>query len=124
MPRIIITGGPGAGKTSLLVALKDRGYSIVGDTARTIIQNRRRLGLSPRPSAAEFVQQTLRVDIENFVRHAATPGHVFYERGVLDSLCMLDVGEQRDLANEISGTQRHAPHGQNEYETGGRDDQR
>jgi predicted ATPase len=90
MPRIVITGGPGAGKTTLLLALRARGYTIVGDSPRTIIQNRRRRGSSPRPNAYELAHETLRMDIENFVRHAATPGYVFFERGVLDALCGLD----------------------------------
>jgi predicted ATPase len=30
------------------------------------------------------------MDIENFVHHAASPGPVFFERGVLDALCALD----------------------------------
>ena len=90
MSRIVITGAPGAGKTTLLLALQARGYTIVGDTARTIIQDRRRRGLSPRPDPYAFAQEALRMDIENFVRHAATPGAVFFERGVLDALCGLD----------------------------------
>ena len=89
MSRIVITGGPGAGKTTLLLALQARGYTIVGDSARAIIQERRRRGLSPRPNAYEFVHETLRMDIENFVHHAATPGHVFFDRSVLDALCGL-----------------------------------
>jgi predicted ATPase len=90
MSRIVITGGPGAGKTTLLLALRARGYPIVGDSARNIIQDRRRRGLSPRPNAYEFAHETLRMDIENFVRHAASPGHVFFDRSVLDALCGLD----------------------------------
>ena len=90
MSRIIITGGPGAGKTTLLLALQARGYTIVGDSARTIIQDRLRRHLSPRPNADEFAHETLRMDIENFVHHAATPGHVFFDRSVLDALCGLD----------------------------------
>jgi len=90
MSRIVITGGPGAGKTTLLLALQARGYTIVGDSARAIIQERRRRGLSPRPNAYEFVHETLRMDIENFVHHAAAPGHVFFDRSVLDALCGLD----------------------------------
>jgi predicted ATPase len=90
MSRIVITGGPGAGKSTLLLALQARGYTIVGDSARTIIQSRRRRGLSPRPNQYEFVYETLRMDIENFAHHAATPGHVFFERSVLDALCSLD----------------------------------
>jgi predicted ATPase len=90
MSRIVITGGPGAGKTTLLLALQARGYTIVSDSARTIIQDRRRRGLSPRPDPSAFAQKALRLDIENFVHHAASPGPVFFERGVLDALCALD----------------------------------
>jgi predicted ATPase len=90
MPRIVITGAPGGGKTTLLLALQARGYTTVGDTARAIIQHRRSRGLSPRPDPHAFAQETLRGDIENFVRHAAGPGAVFFERGVLDALCALD----------------------------------
>jgi predicted ATPase len=73
-----------------LLALRARAYTVVGDSARTIIQDRVRRGLSPRPSQTEFVQETLRMDIENFGRHTATQGHVFFERSVLDALCGLD----------------------------------
>src|SRR5215831_9074831 len=90
MSRIVITGAPGTGKTTLLLALQARGYTIVQDTARAIIQDRRRHGLSPRPEPYVFAQETLRIDIENFVAHAANQGPVFFERGVLDAVCGLD----------------------------------
>ena len=90
MSRIVITGAPGAGKTTLLLALQARGYAIVGDTARAIIKDRRRRGLSPRPDPYAFAQEALRMDIDNFVHHAASAGPVFFERGVLDALCGID----------------------------------
>jgi predicted ATPase len=90
MSRIIVTGGFGAGKTTLLLALQARGYTIVGDSARTIIQDRCRRGLSPRPNANAVTHETLRMDIANIVQHAATPGHVFIDRSVVDALCGLD----------------------------------
>jgi predicted ATPase len=93
MSRIVITGGPGAGKTTLLLALQARGYTIVGDSPRTIIQDRVRRGLRPRPDAREFAQATLQMDIENFALYAKHPGHVFFERSVLDALCSLDAVE-------------------------------
>src|ERR1700722_7315874 len=89
MSRIIITGGPGAGKTTLLLALQARGHTIVGDSPRAIIQDRRRRGLSPRPNAYEFAHQTLRMDIENFVHHATTSGYVLFDRWVRGALCQL-----------------------------------
>jgi predicted ATPase len=91
MSRIVITGAPGAGKTTLLLALQTRGYKIVGDSARTIIQDRRRRGLSPRPDPFAFAQAILRIDIENFAHHDANPGPVFFDRGVPDALCGLDL---------------------------------
>ena len=60
MSRIVITGGPGAGKTTLLLALQARGYTIVGDSARAIIQDRMSRGLSPRPDADDSQFQVLR----------------------------------------------------------------
>lgn len=90
MPRVIITGGPGAGKTTLLQALQAQGHTIVGDSARTIIQERRRRGLSPRPDAHAFTQQVLHMEIEHFTLHAANPGFVFFDRSVVDTLCSLD----------------------------------
>jgi predicted ATPase len=91
MPRIVITGAPGAGKTTLLLALQTRGYTIVGDAARTVIHDRRTRGLSPRPDPLAFAQDVLRIDIENFVHHPANPDPVFFERGVLDALCGIDL---------------------------------
>src|SRR5262249_49704768 len=78
MSRIVITGAPGAGKTTLLLTLQARGYTIVRDTARAIIQDRRRRGLSPRPEPYVFAQEMLRIDIENFVRHEASREPVFF----------------------------------------------
>lgn len=90
MSRIVITGAPGAGKTKLLLALQARGYTIVGDTARAIIQDRRKRGLSLRPDPHVFAIEMLRIDVENFLANPAGQDPVFFERGVLDSVCMLD----------------------------------
>ncbi len=105
MSRVVVTGGPGVGKTTLLLALQALGHTIVGDSPRTIIQDRRRHGLSPRPNAYEFAHETLQMDIANFELHAATQGHVFFERGVLDALCGLDAVtplSQRELRMWLS----------------------
>ena len=59
--RVIFTGGPGAGKTTLLDALAGHGYACVHDSARAIIQDRLRRGLSARPDPAEFATVTLRM---------------------------------------------------------------
>ena len=93
LAKIVITGAPGTGKTTLLQALESRGYDIVGDSPRAIIQGRIARGLTPRPEAREFARQTLQLDIENFERNAKSPGHVLFDRSVLDALCTLDLVE-------------------------------
>src|SRR5215831_1817656 len=57
MPRVVVTGGPGVGKTTLLAQLHASGYTIVSESARAIISERRRRGQSPRPEPAEFARE-------------------------------------------------------------------
>jgi predicted ATPase len=89
MKRIVITGGPGAGKSTLLNALSSRGFSVVEETARIIIQRRMAQGLSPRPTAFEFAREVLHEDIRKF-GPAAGAGCVYFDRGLVDALGMLE----------------------------------
>lgn len=88
--RVVFTGGPGAGKTTLLDELRSRGHATIGDSARAIIADRLRRNLSPRPGPREFAEEILRRDVENYTRLASAHEMVFYDRGVVDALCMLD----------------------------------
>ena len=88
--RILITGGPGAGKTAMLEELERRGYCVVPEVARTIIMNRRRDGLPSRPSPVEFALQVLQSDAEQYESsYSDISDLAFFDRGILDSLGML-----------------------------------
>jgi predicted ATPase len=87
---VIFTGGPGAGKTTLLTALAGRGYACVHDSARAIIQDRLRRGLSARPDPAEFASAILRMDIERYRQAPSEADFVFFDRAIPDALCMLN----------------------------------
>jgi predicted ATPase len=87
---IALTGGPGAGKTTVLDALRACGYECVPDTARAIIQERLRLSLSPRPSPREFADEILKRDREQYQRVTSYSGLVFFDRCVVDALGMVD----------------------------------
>jgi len=52
MPHVIVTGGPGVGKTTLLVELAAMGYATVEESARAIIAERLASGASRRPDLA------------------------------------------------------------------------
>ncbi len=89
MPRVVITGGPGVGKTMLLAELAERGYATVAESARAIISERRARGQSPRPEPVAFAQEILRRDTEKYHAHPSDSGWVFFDRGVLEALGML-----------------------------------
>lgn len=100
--RVVVTGGPGAGKTVLLDELARRGYPYAPESARVIIRERLARGLSPRPEPAEFANEILRRDIEQYrgVSAGQAPGRRevpegetrvhFFDRSILDALCILD----------------------------------
>lgn len=87
--RVAVTGGPGAGKTSLLEALKRRGYAVVSEVARAIIADRKANGLSARAAPIEFARAIVERDIDQYT--SIRSGHVlvFFDRSLLDSLGML-----------------------------------
>src|SRR5262245_17042913 len=61
MKRYILTGTPGSGKTSLLHALKSRGYSVVEEAATDVIALEHRRG-HPEPwMQADFIDKIIRL---------------------------------------------------------------
>ncbi len=90
---MILTGGPGAGKTTLLTALAGRGHAVVHDSARAVIHDRVRRGLSARPDPATFAAAILRMDVERYRQAPTAADLVFFDRAIPDALGMLhDLG--------------------------------
>ena len=88
---ILVTGGPGVGKTSLLKEIELRGFTTVGDTARALIAERKRNGLTPRPPPLEFAEEILRRDCAQYKAASQRAGLVFFDRGVPEALGMLEL---------------------------------
>ena len=88
--RFVVTGGPGGGKTTILRALEEHGYRVVPEAARSIIKERLAAGLSARPDPVSFGQEILSSDVEKYRNVASCDQAVFFDRGVLDALYMLD----------------------------------
>jgi predicted ATPase len=87
--RVILTGGPGAGKTTLLTELAAMGYVTVEESARAIISERIAAGSSRRPDLPAFAREVLRRDTEKYLGQPQTSNWIFFDRGVIDALGML-----------------------------------
>lgn len=98
--RYVLTGGPGAGKTTILNILAEHGYRIAPESARRIIKQRVREGLPPRPEPHVFAEEILLSDISQYQEIDVGEAPVFYDRGILDALYMLDASGalSRDVA--------------------------
>lgn len=82
----IFTGGPGAGKTTVLEALRARGYSYVEETGRKIIQEQKAIGGNIHHNGDRIAYRDLMLSraIADYERMSAEERPVFFDRGIPD----------------------------------------
>jgi predicted ATPase len=109
MKRYILTGTPGSGKTSILVALKNQGYAVVEEAATDIIALEQKLGNFEPWSQPDFIDNIVRLQYRRQIT-ASTDLAVlqFYDRsplctyalsrylGYLPSPCLLEELERME----------------------------
>ena len=86
--RVVISGGPGAGKTTVLGELERRGFSYVAEAARQIIQEQMCEGGDALPwgDRARYCELMLERSIASYQEHASA-ALIFFDRGIPDTLC-------------------------------------
>ena len=89
MQRVIVTGAPGVGKTTLLTELAHRGFATVAESAREVIAERLASGLSPRPDPLEFARQVYARDNWKYNACPSVSQPVFFDRSAVESLGMV-----------------------------------
>jgi len=84
----IVTGGPGSGKTSLLEALRSRGYTCTVEAGRGIIQDQVSIAgrALPWDDRSLFAELMLSWEMRSYRMIQETTGPVFFDRGVPDVL--------------------------------------
>jgi predicted ATPase len=85
---IAITGAPGAGKTSLLSVLANRGYACVPEVARQIIQEQQAAGGNALPwsDTTAYLGLMLTRSVDSYLQHQHAHRPTFFDRGLPDSL--------------------------------------
>ncbi|WP_237401488.1 AAA family ATPase [Rhodovulum sulfidophilum] len=89
----VVTGGPGAGKTSLITELARRGFHTIPESGRAIIREEMTSGGDALPWADRlaYADRMLERDLCAYSTAQALPGPVIFDRGVPDILGYLNV---------------------------------
>ena len=89
----VITGGPCTGKTTTLEALKKKGYNIVEEASRILIDEQNRTGGDLLPWKRLFDFQIKLTELQLMLESKATTGTHFLDRGVIDNLAFCEWGK-------------------------------
>lgn len=102
--RIVISGGPGAGKTALLEELHRRGYACSPEVARQVIQQQVLAGGDALPwsNREQYARLMLAGSIAAWKEDATSGQTVFFDRGVPDTLCYVHLaGLSKELERDV-----------------------
>lgn len=104
---IVLTGGPGSGKTTLIEALAKRGHAVQPEAGRAIIRDQRAIGGEGLPwkNRALFAELMLAADLRSYDEACGQGELVFFDRGLPDivgylALCGLPVPPYAGAAAE------------------------
>jgi len=108
---VAISGGPGSGKTTVLERFREHGYPVVAEAARHYTTGSDAKGHESSPPLVEFALERVKKDIAQYESVAGSGGITFFDRCLLDALCMLDrVGDlSREYRDELVGCYRFEP---------------
>jgi predicted ATPase len=89
----IVTGGPGMGKTAIIRALRELGYTTVPETGREIIRQQVAAGghALPWDDRAAFAWRMFEQSVADYETYASSPGPVFFDRGIADTIGYLEL---------------------------------
>jgi predicted ATPase len=81
--RIVISGCSGGGKSTLVDALAGRGFPVVLEPGRRIVQSG---GPMPWHDPAGFARRAVALALDDWEQSAITSGTVFFDRGLVDAI--------------------------------------
>lgn len=107
--RVIITGGPGFGKTSVIEELEKRNYPCVHEVSRTIIKEQLEINgdILPWKNLNQFSALLMERRVQQFT-DALHQGFVFFDRGIPDIIAYMNQNALEIPQNYKSLLAQHA----------------
>ncbi len=105
----LLTGGPGAGKSSVLQGLIQKGYAGVSEAARMVIQQQKEVGgnIHPFGDRRAFCELLLKHCIQDFQKAGSFEQQpVFFDRGIPDLYAYRNISEGQAWQRTIQSVQR------------------
>lgn len=84
LKKYVLTGGPGAGKTSLLLHLEILGETIIREAAEDLIRYQKAVGVAAPRLNLDFEENVLKLQLSREVNINPNLHRVFLDRGLLD----------------------------------------
>ena len=92
MKKILITGGPSTGKTSLVSELKKHGFYCFEEISRELTQRMRNQGIEQYflNNPIEFSKELFKLRFKQYEQEVESHNFIVYDRGPIDVLAYLD----------------------------------
>jgi predicted ATPase len=92
LKKLVITGGPCSGKTTIVRALAERGFKTIEEASRMLIESQLKSGgdLLPWKRLFDFNARVTELQLE--LEAGATEGIHFLDRGIIDNLAYCEWG--------------------------------
>lgn len=106
---VVLSGCSGGGKSTLLAEFERRGYAVVPEPGRRIVEDEKRgAGLAlPWVDLAAFATRAVEFASEDRRRMADKAGWVFFDRGLVDAAVALEHATGRPARNLLASFDRY-----------------
>ncbi len=88
MPRYVLTGAPGAGKTAMLRLLESGGYPVVEEAATDVIALEQARGRPAPWTSPDFIDKIVRLQRQRQLDAGPCTGAVFFDRSPVCTLAL------------------------------------
>lgn len=106
MKKYVLTGGPGTGKSSIILALKQKGEYVVREAAEDYIRLRQAQCQKEPWTEPDFQDKVLRLQLQREAKIPSKAKRVFIDRGLADGLAYYQIAGKKPSRQMIKAIRK------------------